>query len=444
MSSPARPLPDDPLGSTQARILDAATRLFAERGYHAVGMRELAEAVGIRPASLYNHCASKQELLFTIAHGTMTELREGAEAAVAGQPDARSRLRAWVVWHVTYHALHRERREGGRRAVPRPRRRAAAGRAGGARRATSALVKGLIDDGVAAHGWVVPHRSVVTNAITTMCTAVDDWFREDGPLGADEVAAIYADLVLASPGAGAVSDLPQRAEVVVVGGGAAGTSLAYHLARLGQSDVVLLEQHELTSGSTWHAAGLCTQWSGSWSLMRTLRASVDGFAELEADTGLPVDFHQTGSVRLCMSRDRLDEFHHNAGVAATAGVPVEIVDAARALELFPLLNVEDVIAAAWLPTDGHVDPTALTNAFAAGARSRGVTDRAARARAGADPGGRRLDRADAAGRRAGARRRDRRRPVVAAGGPPRRREPADRAAAAPLRRDRRGAPRCRP
>jgi len=197
MSSPARPLPDDPPGSTQGRILDAATRLFAERGYHAVGMRELAEAVGIRPASLYNHCASKQELLFTIAHGTMTELREGAEAAIAGQPDARSRLRAWVVWHVTYHARHRERAK----VADEQFRALDAERLQGvlaARDAYERLVKGLIDGGVAAHGWVVPHRSVVTNAITTMCTAVDDWFREDGPLAADEVAAIYADLVLAS------------------------------------------------------------------------------------------------------------------------------------------------------------------------------------------------------------------------------------------------------
>ncbi len=173
--------------------------------------------------------------------------------------------------------------------------------------------------------------------------------------------------------------------------------------------------------------------------MRTLRASVEGFAELEADTGLPVDFHQTGSVRLCLNRDRLDEFRHHAGVAATAGVPVEIVDAARTLELFPLLDVEDVLAAAWLPTDGHVDPTALTNAFAAGARSRGVTIvRHAPVQALTREG-------DAwtvetpQGTRPRARRRDRRGPVVAAGRPPGRRQPADRAAAAPLRRDRRGA-----
>jgi AcrR family transcriptional regulator len=98
-----------PPASTQERLVDAATRLFSERGYHAVGMRELADAVGVRPASLYNHFASKQELLFRIAHGTMTELREGALRAIEGEPDARARVRAWVVWHVTYHAQNRAR-----------------------------------------------------------------------------------------------------------------------------------------------------------------------------------------------------------------------------------------------------------------------------------------------------------------------------------------------
>ena len=126
-----------------------------------------------------------------------------------------------------------------------------------ARDAYERLVKGLIDDGVAAHGWVVPHRSVVTNAISTMCTAVDDWFREDGPLTAEQVAAIYADLVLAAlervrRGVSACRSGPRSRSSAAA---RPARSLAYHLARLGQADVVLLEQHELTSGSTWHAAG---------------------------------------------------------------------------------------------------------------------------------------------------------------------------------------------
>ena len=303
----------------------------------------------------------------------MAALDAGARAAVAAQPTPREQLRAWVVWHVLYHARHPERAKVADeqlRALDDEHRAAVVA----ARDAYEALVKGLLDAGREAHGWSVPHRSVVTNAITTMCTAVDGWFRAEGPLTAEQVADVYADFVLGGPRArsGAGVSATERAEVAIVGGGAAGCALAYHLTRLGCRDVLLLEQHELTSGSTWHAAGLCAQWSGSWSLMRTLRASVEGFAELEADTGLPVDFHQTGSVRLALTRERLDEFAHHAGVAETAGVPVELIDADLALELFPLLNPEGVLGAAYLPTDGHVDPTAMTNAFAAGARTRGA------------------------------------------------------------------------
>jgi AcrR family transcriptional regulator len=197
VSSTSPPASGSPPSTTHERILDAATRLFSERGYHAVGMRELAEAVGLRPASLYNHCASKQDLLFRIAHGTMTALREGALQAIGDEPDARARLRAWVVWHVTYHAQHRsEAKVTDEQFHALDDERLAEVLA--ARDAYERLVRGLIDDGVAAHGWVVPHRSIVTNAITTMCTAVDGWFREDGPLSAGEVADIYADLVLAA------------------------------------------------------------------------------------------------------------------------------------------------------------------------------------------------------------------------------------------------------
>ena len=181
---------------TEQRIVDAATRLFGERGYHAVGMRELADAVGIRPASLYNHYRSKQELLFAIAHGTMTALDEGARAAIAAHEQPRERLRAWIVWHVLYHAEHRERAKVADeqlRALDEERRAAVVA----ARDAYEALVKGLLDAGRDAHGWTVPHRSVLTNAITTMCTGVDGWFREDGPLTAAEAAALYADFVLA-------------------------------------------------------------------------------------------------------------------------------------------------------------------------------------------------------------------------------------------------------
>ena len=162
------------------------------------------------------------------------------------------------------------------------------------------------------------------------------------------------------------------AKVVVIGGGVAGCSLLYHLTRLGCSDVVLLEQHELTSGSTWHSAGLCTQFNQSYNVMGLLRASVELYEQLEADTGHAVDYHRCGSVRIATSEDRVHQFLHVAGIAASVGVPFEIVAPERALELFPLMDPEGVVAAAYLPTDGHVDPSGLTNAFAKGALSRGA------------------------------------------------------------------------
>jgi dimethylglycine dehydrogenase len=162
------------------------------------------------------------------------------------------------------------------------------------------------------------------------------------------------------------------AKVAVIGGGVAGCSLLYHLTRLGWSDVVLLEQHELTSGSTWHSAGLCTQFNQSYNVMGLLRASVELYEQLEADTGHAVDYHCCGSVRIATDEDRVHQFLHVAGIAASVGVPFEIVTADRALELFPLMDPVGVVAAAYLPTDGHVDPSGLTTALAKGASACGA------------------------------------------------------------------------
>jgi len=152
----------------------------------------------------------------------------------------------------------------------------------------------------------------------------------------------------------------------------AGCSLLYHLTRLGWNDLVLVEKNELTSGSTWHAAGLCTQFIPSYNLMKLLQYSLDLYGSLEAETGRPVDFHRCGSVRLAESQDRLDDFHYRKGIADLLGVPFEIVSPERALELFPLLDLDGVVGAAHLPTDGHVDPSDVTQALAQGARSRGA------------------------------------------------------------------------
>jgi dimethylglycine dehydrogenase len=154
------------------------------------------------------------------------------------------------------------------------------------------------------------------------------------------------------------------ARVAIVGGGVAGCSLLYHLGLAGWQDVVLLEEDELTSGSTWHAAGLCTQFNASYNLTGLLRYSVELYRTLDAD------YHECGSVRLATTQDRVDEFRHRAATAELLGVPVEVVGPERLRELHPLVEAGDVLAAAYLPTDGHVDPSSLTRAFAAGAGDR--------------------------------------------------------------------------
>ena len=155
----------------------------------------------------------------------------------------------------------------------------------------------------------------------------------------------------------------EEARVAIIGGGVAGCSLAYHLAQLGWDDVVLLEQAELTSGSTWHAAGLCTQFNSSYNVMGLLRYSIDLYRRLECD------FHECGSVRLGASEDRIAEFHARASMGELVGVPIEIVDLDRLRELHPLVATDGLLAAAHLPTDGHVDPSSLTNAFVEGTPS---------------------------------------------------------------------------
>jgi dimethylglycine dehydrogenase len=166
--------------------------------------------------------------------------------------------------------------------------------------------------------------------------------------------------------------MQSEAKVVVIGGGVAGCSLLYHLAKLGWSDVVLIEKDELTSGSTWHAAGLCTQFNSSYNLMKLLKYSLDLYETLEAETGQAVDLHRCGSVRLCTTQERLDEFEHRKGIADQLGVPFDIITPERTRELFPLVDTEGVLAAAHLPTDGYIDPTGLTHALAKGAVAKGA------------------------------------------------------------------------
>jgi dimethylglycine dehydrogenase len=155
-----------------------------------------------------------------------------------------------------------------------------------------------------------------------------------------------------------------EAKVAIVGGGVAGASLLYHLGLAGWEDVVLLEEDELTSGSTWHAAGLCTQFNSSYNLTGLLRYSVELYKTLDAD------YHECGSIRLATTQDRVDEFRHRSATGELLGVPIEVVGPERIRELHPLIEVDDVLAAAYLPTDGHVDPSSLTRSFVDGAGDR--------------------------------------------------------------------------
>jgi glycine cleavage system aminomethyltransferase T/glycine/D-amino acid oxidase-like deaminating enzyme len=166
-----------------------------------------------------------------------------------------------------------------------------------------------------------------------------------------------------------------RAQVVVIGGGIAGCSLAYHLTALGMTDVTLLEKGELTSGSTWHAAGLCTQLNPSLNLTRLLMYSLELYEGLEAETGQPVSLHRNGSLRLAPTPDHLDEFRRRRGTAAIAGLDAEVVGPEDVARLWPLLRTDGVLGAIHIPSDGHVDPSSVTHALAAGARERGATIR---------------------------------------------------------------------
>jgi dimethylglycine dehydrogenase len=163
-----------------------------------------------------------------------------------------------------------------------------------------------------------------------------------------------------------------RARVAIVGGGIAGCSLAYHLAQLGWTDVVVLEKDELSSGSTWHAAGLCTQFNASRNLTRLLMESVRLYRSLGAEAGLSTGFREVGSIRLATTTDRMDEFRHARGKALVVDLPLELIGRDEILERCPLLMLDDVLGAAWIPTDGYVDPSSVANALATLARDRGV------------------------------------------------------------------------
>jgi glycine cleavage system aminomethyltransferase T/glycine/D-amino acid oxidase-like deaminating enzyme len=155
---------------------------------------------------------------------------------------------------------------------------------------------------------------------------------------------------------------------VIVGGGVGGTSIAHHLAQLGWDDVVLVERNQLTSGSTFHSAGLVGQLRGSVSLTKMMMYSVELYRELAEDCG----WVECGGIRLASSEERMEELRRQAGWAKTFGLPLELISAEEAQGLFPLMSTDGVLGAAWLPTDGYLDPSQLTFALAERAREDGA------------------------------------------------------------------------
>ena len=166
--------------------------------------------------------------------------------------------------------------------------------------------------------------------------------------------------------------MKSSARVVVIGGGVVGVSTLYHLAKLGWSDVVLVERKELTSGSTWHAAGLLPLFNLSYAVGQLHKYSVGFYPTLEEETGLSVGFSQVSNIRLARTADRMDEYHYYAGVAETIGIETRFLTPAQVKEVWPLADMDGVIGAIQHPADGYIQPADLTQALARGARLRGA------------------------------------------------------------------------
>jgi len=167
-------------------------------------------------------------------------------------------------------------------------------------------------------------------------------------------------------------NLPDRARVVIIGGGVIGTSVAYHLAKLGWTDVVLLEQGQLSSGTTWHAAGLVGQLRASESGTRLVQYSCELYASLEAETGLSAGYKQCGGVTVARTEARMTQLRRTAAAAGAYDMECHLLSPAEAAEHYPVMRVDDLVGAIWLPGDGTANPTDLTQALAKGARQNGV------------------------------------------------------------------------
>ena len=169
-----------------------------------------------------------------------------------------------------------------------------------------------------------------------------------------------------------MADLPNHARVLVIGGGIVGCSILYHLAKAGWKDLVLLEQNELTSGSTWHAAGNCPNFAGSWGVMRMQAYSTRLYQRLGEEADYPINYSSTGALRLAHTAERMREFEHVRSMAHYQGIPMEMVSCADMQQLCPVLETHDLEGGLWDAADGDIDPAQVTQAFAKAARALGA------------------------------------------------------------------------
>ena len=169
-----------------------------------------------------------------------------------------------------------------------------------------------------------------------------------------------------------MADLPSKAKVVIIGGGVVGCSVLYHLAKKGWSDCVLLEKNELTAGSTWHAAGNVPTFSTSWGIMNIQRYSTELYSRLGEEVDYPMNYHQTGSIRLAHTKERMQEFQRAMSMGRYQGIEMEMWTPEQAKERYPFLETHDLEGVLWDPSDGDIDPAQLTQALAKGARDMGA------------------------------------------------------------------------
>ncbi|MCK0141469.1 FAD-dependent oxidoreductase [Aliiroseovarius sp. F20344] len=168
-----------------------------------------------------------------------------------------------------------------------------------------------------------------------------------------------------------MSDFPTKARVVIIGGGVVGASTLYHLGLKGWTDCVLLEKNELTAGSTWHAAGNVPTFSNSWAIMNMQRYSTELYSRLGEEVDYPMNYHQSGSIRLAHTKERMQEFERARSMGHYQGIEMEMWTPEQAKERYPFLEIHDLMGVLWDPSDGDIDPAQVTQALAKGARDMG-------------------------------------------------------------------------